>query len=85
MPRARITNLRTERRRLLAVWFGTWLDNALEKHFQESKTLPNWSVDETRQLLLTLKDLRDDCENESHADIIETGGYNDVSYGRKPC
>jgi hypothetical protein len=84
MPRARITNIRTERRRLLAVWFGSWLDTALEQNFQEARALPGWSSDETRQLLLTLKDLRDDCENENRADIVEAGGYNDVPYGRKP-
>lgn len=83
MPKPRITNIRTERRRLLAAWFGIWLDSALERNFQKGIAVSGWSSEETRQLLLTLKDLRDDCENENRADIIDAGGYNDVPYGRK--
>lgn len=81
MPKARITNLRAERRRLLAAWLSTWLDNALQNNTSAGRTFPGWDKSETRKVLLTLKDLREDCD-ESKADIIETGGYDDVEYGR---
>jgi hypothetical protein len=83
MPKARITNLRADRRRLLGSWLSTWLDSALKRNAENGIAFPEWSVDETRKVLLTLKDLREDCD-ESKADIIETGGYNDVQYGREP-
>lgn len=76
MPKARITNLRSKRRKLLNDWFELWLDDALQFNHGNGKSFPGWTEDDTRKVLLTLKDLRDDCK-ENHAEIFETGGYND--------
>jgi hypothetical protein len=81
MPKARITNLRADRRRLLGAWLGTWLDDALRKNSKAGKPFPGWSQDETRKVLLTLKDLREDCGDDK--EIVETGGLDDVVYGRR--
>jgi hypothetical protein len=81
MPKARITNLRSERRRLLAAWLSTWLDTALKSNTKSGKAFPGWDQSETRKVLLTLKDIREDCD-ESKAEILETGGRDDVKYGR---
>jgi hypothetical protein len=82
MAKARITNLRGDRRRLLGSWLSLWLDNALKSNIDLGKSFPGWGTNETRKVLLTLKDLRDDCD-EGKEDIIEAGGYNDIHYGRE--
>jgi hypothetical protein len=82
MPKARITNLRGDRRRLLGCWLSLWLDTALQTNTKTGKSFPGWSAAETRKVLLTLKDLREDCD-ENKADIEEIGGYNDIPYGRE--
>jgi hypothetical protein len=76
MPKTRITNMRVNRRRLLGAWFELWLDKALKDNHDNGKSFPGWDRDDTRKVLLTLKDLRDDCESDrTGASLVETGGF----------